>query len=365
MPIAPRLLAGSRLPAAAQASARRPGLAFSQALQEGLARKAPIPFTRGVATGGLSLRRPFGVEVEFALDHLGWKERPAVIRRIGEALFEAGLTESAVKGGRHQYASSQKWRYETDISVTGAEVVSPVLRDNAKSWAELDKVIQIIQAHGGHVSLSTGAHVHVGTGDFGRDLARYAALKNLVELFFPQLKELSADPARGVHRGDHATKNVLTKREVFRTFEEAISPYQKVDKLSKTGLQRDQRVALHLKYVSGGADSHPELRFPDQTLDLAANQAQVKLALAVVDLANHPDRAFRVISRALETDSPQERLNLLVDALFVRDQDKRQMAALYATTLRNRQAALLKPPNEQVEPPKASWFRRFWRWANR
>ena len=55
------------------------------------------------------------------------------------------------------------WTFKSDISlVKGAEVVSSVLIDEAKSWEELKGVCEII-SNNAHISSCTSAHVHIGS----------------------------------------------------------------------------------------------------------------------------------------------------------------------------------------------------------
>lgn len=55
------------------------------------------------------------------------------------------------------------WTLKSDISlVKGAEVVSSVLIDEAKSWEELKGVCEII-SNNAHISSCTSAHVHIGS----------------------------------------------------------------------------------------------------------------------------------------------------------------------------------------------------------
>src|SRR5205814_10423748 len=88
---------------------------------------------------------------------------------IARALYNAGLASSPRQEGYHsRHRQPGMWSVETDATVTG-EVVSPVLRDTPETWAQLERVCQILQSHGARVTSSTGGHVHVGVDSSGLD----------------------------------------------------------------------------------------------------------------------------------------------------------------------------------------------------
>src|SRR5437773_6962725 len=102
----------------------------------------------------------FGIEIEFD---------GANPNAVARALHEAGLASSARQEPYHSASRVPgKWTVEHDATVAG-EVVSPILQDTPETWAQLERVCQILQAQGARVSARTGGHVHVGVDSAGMD----------------------------------------------------------------------------------------------------------------------------------------------------------------------------------------------------
>jgi len=102
----------------------------------------------------------FGIEIEFD---------GADPNAVARALHEAGLASSARQEPYHSSSRVPgKWTVEHDATVAG-EVVSPILQDTPETWAQLERVCQILQAQGARPSGRTGGHVHVGVDSAGMD----------------------------------------------------------------------------------------------------------------------------------------------------------------------------------------------------
>jgi hypothetical protein len=102
----------------------------------------------------------FGIEIEFD---------GANPNAVARALHEAGLASSARQEPYHSTSRVPgKWTVEHDATVAG-EVVSPILQDTPETWAQLERVCQILQEQGARASGRTGGHVHVGVDSAGMD----------------------------------------------------------------------------------------------------------------------------------------------------------------------------------------------------
>lgn len=88
----------------------------------------------------------FGLELEF---------ENAMIGRIDRKLSEA--------------FPNGDWRTEHDGSLhNGAEIISPVLRDNKTTWRNLDKVCSIVEPLAS-IDKKSGGHIHIGTQTLGNN----------------------------------------------------------------------------------------------------------------------------------------------------------------------------------------------------
>src|SRR6202165_3938477 len=102
----------------------------------------------------------FGIEIEFD---------GANPNAVARALHEAGLASSPRQEAYHSTSRVPgTWTVEHDATVAG-EVVSPILQDTPETWAQLERVCQILQGQGARASGRTGGHVHVGVDSAGMD----------------------------------------------------------------------------------------------------------------------------------------------------------------------------------------------------
>ena len=68
---------------------------------------------------------------------------------IAQFLFDLGLLERPMRSSYHSGSyDTNKWRFESDATVTGGEVITKVLRDNTESWQMLTKVIEGLVSRG-------------------------------------------------------------------------------------------------------------------------------------------------------------------------------------------------------------------------
>jgi Putative amidoligase enzyme len=138
----------------------------------------------------------FGVEIEFD------GADPQVVAR---RLYEAGLTASPYQEGYHSGRRQPgRWSLERDATVAG-ELVSPVLRDTAETWEQLERVCQILRECGARTSSRTGGHVHVGAdeADLDHNLERLRRVARTCAWSEDLMYRLAAATGRGgaSHRG--------------------------------------------------------------------------------------------------------------------------------------------------------------------
>ena len=318
---------------------------FQAAYSEGLARRrageSPVDYLTDNATGGLGHQhagRSFGVELEFDLDQLPVSDRAAAIDRIGRDLHEAGLTRSATQQGYHanQRSGYSSWTFERDSTVAG-EVVSPILDDSPESWRQLEEACDIIRRHGGTASARTGSHVHVSCGDYGHDVSNHNNLLNLTSQYEDVLFRLAQNPSRSSHRGTSWCSPNRVPAE----------GYESVGRVRST--QGNHGSAINFGSVAGRQSDHVEFRMWDGSLDPGVIQSQVKVSLGLTEAArrqsrsgtreplgthrstnSHLQRGQRLQGEAWSRDTSSFRN--LMDTLFHRDQDKRQVTQLFGAT---------------------------------
>lgn len=102
----------------------------------------------------------FGVELEFEY---------AKIKRLKKELYQNYIYND--------------WELKDDSSLEstkGAEITSPILRDNISDYNNLKEVCNII-SHNAKISTNAGGHIHIGTQVLGDELTSW---KNFIKLWF-------------------------------------------------------------------------------------------------------------------------------------------------------------------------------------
>ena len=334
-------------------------LAFNDDVRAAVARQDagqdPIPYLTENATNGLCSPdggRAFGVEIEYDFpEHLSDRQRREQNAAIGAALWQAGLIPTSRQGQYHAaedrgYTTEHEggWSFEDDATVDG-EIVSPIMYDTPETWANLQKVCDIVKAHGGTASARTGAHVHVSAGDYDHTPENHTELVRMFGQHEDVLYRLAANPERGLHRGAQWCRP-----------NDTVPPQGFTDVSNAHRLNKSHNIGLNLQSVSGGAADHVEFRHWDGSLDPAVIQAQVKVSAAMTAAAvrnagqygpsrrgnetvgSHSARQQVLLKGSRRKMNRREReqdtatLRSLADTLFSRRADKAQFAALFAVT---------------------------------
>ncbi|MGV9538719.1 hypothetical protein ACWDR9_34375 [Streptosporangium sandarakinum] len=304
---------------------------------EGEPADAIVPYMTENATDGVGAPgsgRGFGVELEFALPRIPWKDWPPVVESIARELHEAGLAEDSVVYDYHDSGKGydRGWRLEleADGGIAG-EVISPILHDDPATWRDLERVAEIIRSHGGEATALTGGHVHVGIPDYGTSVAKHVRLLKIYHAFEDVLFRVAQNPVDelGMHRGyDNCLPNA--------------DPGHYRASLDNIRLYNLGASAVSMTDARGLPSDHLEFRMWDGHVDPGIIQTRIKLSLALAELASrelgdipppeqlgHHEERLRSgerISREEETAS----FRALADLAFSRTADKEQLTALFA-----------------------------------
>jgi hypothetical protein len=331
---------------------------YKAALARKAAGEAPIPFRTENVTDGVCAdvegARRFGVEIEF--DIASGANRSQVISKIGQELYDAGLTGQAHQAGYHSgaYSGWERWSFEADCTVAG-ELVSPLMKDTPEDWEQLRKVCEILERNGAKASTRTGSHVHVSTGSYGMSTAKHAELVRQVNQNEDIMYRLASDPSRGRHRGTQWCAPNSDDRH------DDISP-ELADGHNVLSNVRGDNHGTGMNF--GGASnstykkSHVEFRMWDGTLDPAVIQQQVIISTAMADLAerrvieNNGSKKSTEARQRMGTNKAKEAAALgtrrthtketfkesngkaqeFIDSIVRRPEDRASLAALFAVT---------------------------------
>ena len=130
----------------------------------------------------------FGIELEFT-GAFTFQETELIINR----LIEEGLIR---KGWTVHYDNSV-----VDANGKGAEIVSPVLKDDAETERELRFLTNLISTSGGVMGEKVGGHVHYGAQCLGDNIEQIQNFFKLYAIFEPLLYKLSTGDLGYVREG--------------------------------------------------------------------------------------------------------------------------------------------------------------------
>lgn len=240
----------------------------------------PVPYIKENAFGGIGQRggRGFGTELEFDFpDSMSNVQQQNARRAIGAALYAEGLTSSQTQNHhgsqRNSYATehARGWTFESDVTVSGGEIISPIMYDEPETWANLEKVCNIVKEHGGIATVMAGSHVHVGAGDYNHTVSNHNHLLKTYSENEDLLFRLSTSPERGKHRGtSYCTPNTVSS-----------SPYSSLDRVRRDHSSHFKAVSF--QSVEGTRQDHIEFRTFDATLTPSVIQAQIGLSLYLTE----------------------------------------------------------------------------------
>lgn len=156
----------------------------------------------------LQVRR-FGVEFEFDVSPDAEDNDEDVKGHCAEWLYNHGYIPFPDYDEYHNSRNFQQWRYEADCTVTGGEIITPILNtmlQPADVWNTIDGVTSSIQHLGGD-ALSTHAGGHVNIDKTGLDGNALERLKVIATRFEDVMYRLATNPYRAVEHNLSASRH--------------------------------------------------------------------------------------------------------------------------------------------------------------
>jgi len=210
--------------------------------------------------------------------------------KIGQELFDAGLTKYAQQAKCHEYlcdstfpespnAHNKTWRFEEDGSVTGGEVISPPMLMNEASLHAISQAVNVIVSNRGHVkSRAAGMHIHASSNHLGQNAENWNRLYRIYYTFEDTFYRLAANPLRtGAHR-----RNSYDSRSPID-----ISYSTVMDGLDARG--NNNRFDLNVNGVDLRGNGHIEFRAIDASLYTPVIQTHILIIGAMMKAAINPN----------------------------------------------------------------------------
>lgn len=208
-----------------------------------------------------------------------------VITRVGDALMNAELISDPQQRGYHSqrddgYPSGAlwNWSYESDTSVDGGEVVSPILSDQPQDWAALRSACDAIRAGDGAASYRTGSHITVSAPEFANDASKVNRLLAVTRYFADNLEVMSR---AGHDRTDDYAEPIESQPAAgYLSIRQALRRVPRHSTINIGHLHDDSG------YEGLDNDCRIEYRLWDGSLEPGRIQAQVALSVALTDYAS-------------------------------------------------------------------------------
>lgn len=189
---------------------------------------------------------------------------------LAKSLYSTGYGYNDKPYGHHSmlhhpfFFHKRGWLTELELSVSGGEVISPVMVDSDETWEALSTVLSTIRSHGGvSSSIDSSCHIHIDTSLFAQDVDVWRRFFSSIYHFEDLLRFIGTDHVRGFHRGDRNSRfsNIIEGVETHSDF---------------IGLNTRYTNVLSTRYVDVDTGfGHVEYRMNDASLDMKAIRAQV------------------------------------------------------------------------------------------
>lgn len=228
----------------------------------------------------------FGIELEYE----NGPEGTLTEENFGDPLCDQGLLRWSDQQDYHADSQeTQRWRWEYDGSVSGGEVITPILRDNRDSWNTLAEVVERMTANGAVVSVRAGSHIHIDSSEIGGD-EEWARFMKIITHFEDELVRLAVNPWRRRTASDGRTLRTW-HRNLRYPMESIIT--RDADLTTREGVVRaigSRSFPISTASVSNRTgNGHIEFRLWDGSLRMPLIQMQTKITAAIIAAAMRPE----------------------------------------------------------------------------
>jgi hypothetical protein len=229
----------------------------------------------------------FGVELEVKFRSSSAKQAAL------QELYRTGITHTPSQQSYHSSGGGGMWKPERDGSLgdLGLELVSPVLKDDPKSWEHIQKAVEIMKRHGAYVDGDCGGHVHVGIQPLDHRTYSWQRLGRIAVGYEKQFYRMGGANSetyrttgqRGVHKGTDYTKPLSRNFKILGSD----APATARGRFNHDTIDGRRYTFINTVNIDASSGYKPavEMRYPNSTLDFRQIQAQVQVANAVVHQA--------------------------------------------------------------------------------
>lgn len=224
---------------------------------------------------------PLNIPIQFGLEFEHDSSPAYNIDNLAADVYAAGYGLNKIAyghrsaAGKVYYVHTRGWITEYDESVSGGEVISPVMTDNEETWMAVDTILNLIKNNGGTVSPASSCHIHMDTSILADDKEKWEHLYSYMEHFSSVLYELGTYGTE--HRGQKECQPIMFQSAP--TAQEFREQYKR------------KTLMLNTSYVRENGYGHVEYRVNDASLDYALTRAQTLILGRLMMLAGDKVKA--------------------------------------------------------------------------
>lgn len=206
----------------------------------------------------------FGIELEHDAG-IGYN-----IDTLASSIYQTGYGYNDKAYGHHSMKHSpfffhqRGWLTETDESVTGGEIISPVMTDSDETWTAVNTIVNLIIEHNGSThTTDSSCHIHLDTSVLGTSVEKWGRFFSYVYQYQDLLTLIGTNPVRGTHRQNGNSD-----------FDNQFIGMKNVRELVESNVSCDLVLSTRdVDPVTG--NGHIEYRLNDASLDVGVIRAQV------------------------------------------------------------------------------------------
>lgn len=277
---------------------------------------------------GLRFNPSFGFELEVNGISENVVKNLVVQRQLAHSLYSMQNAGSGI---------NLNWTIDYDGTVPkGVEVISPVLRNNEKSWNELKEVCQTLTSLGAEIDQNCGGHIHIGAdilGTNGKAWENFFKIWSAAESIIYKVSNKSEEDIRISAIREAAPSKPLIDKILERGSIE-LNDSRDVKKLADeyTRLYLDGKTysgrgkGLNLCPIAEGKQNTIEFRIPNGSIDYVEIQRTANFYARIMEaariIAEEPEYRKDSFDGVLNGKTEEERMVKLLDLLFDKTTDK-------------------------------------------
>lgn len=229
------------------------------------------------------------------------------------------------------------WDIKFDSSLkNGAEITSPILKDNKKDWENFKKICDTITFLGGKTNENCGGHIHIGTNILGTDSKAWENFFKIWESSEELIYKMSNKEGNHLRKDivEYAvpTKNIineiLNKGSIKLENDEDVKNLAEYYSAMVTNEINNTRrnKGMNLDNIAKGTRDTIEIRIPNGELDPVEIQKNIKLYVKLLEVSKKMsiDEEYKkeLFDNLTSNDEKEDKLYEFIDLVFDEKKDK-------------------------------------------